>query len=144
MSDLKKIVQHFVENEWRDRCPHTHGNAFSYCQPCTKINMDSSASIGEMKCQNKVKLAALLASQSTGWRPMESAPTEIGTGEWARPYILLLPKEGLARIGKWEDDRFARAPRPFWKYQGFTILDSRANPPTRWMPLPSVLMGGNL
>jgi hypothetical protein len=73
------------------------------------------------------------------WQPMESAPKD---GE-----ILLLTEEttptGKRRrveMGRCNDDRHARKPKPFWEQisrRHLGLVFMRKNPPIAWMPLPS-------
>ena len=67
------------------------------------------------------------------WQPIETAPKD-GTK------VLLFVDTGYeARIhpGKWNDDRYAKRPRPYWDYLYFQTMDSRDHQPTHWMPLPA-------
>jgi hypothetical protein len=74
------------------------------------------------------------------WRPMGEAPRD-GTR-----VLLRLPNDYIA-CGAWNDDRYAKKPRPYWDadnthYMGKTY--ARERPPTGWMPLPEIgpLPGG--
>lgn len=72
------------------------------------------------------------------WQPIETAPKTPRNGESFAPRILLLRRDGLVRIGRWIDDRYAkRRPRPFWSDDDmYRVQWARKNPPTHWMPLP--------
>ena len=68
------------------------------------------------------------------WQLIETAPKD-GTA------VLVFPPTwgGIsASIAAWEEDVYAKKPRPYWKR--FDALGraslSRDKPPTHWMPLP--------
>lgn len=64
------------------------------------------------------------------WQPIETAPKEA--------YYLLLLANNRVEIGRWDDDRFAKKPKPFWAYSFLSSRrQQRENPPTHWMPLPT-------
>lgn len=70
------------------------------------------------------------------WRPIATA-THVKEGY----HMVLLWVPGpldmvSAVVGRWDDDRFAKRPRPFWRY-GTSILDARRDQPTHWMPMPT-------
>jgi len=71
------------------------------------------------------------------WEPIETAPKD-GTR------ILTYRPEGhdwsKVGIGDWDDDKYAKKPRPYWSDQNERILGvlwCRKNQPTHWMPLPN-------
>ena len=65
------------------------------------------------------------------WQPMETAPR----GQTRS--ILYVPGYGV-EIGRYNDDRYAKKPRPFWRWSYlFGVATQRANQPTAWMPLPA-------
>ena len=69
------------------------------------------------------------------WRPIDSAPRD-GTR------ILILREhygEMRVDVAKWDDDQYAKKPRPYWSYDqdACGVSSMRANQPTHWMPLPS-------
>lgn len=76
------------------------------------------------------------AQHKASWLPIDTAPKD-GThillyrpsvGEWTK-----------VSIGDWEDDKYAKKPRPYWSscYERILgILWCRSNAPTHWMPLP--------
>lgn len=68
------------------------------------------------------------------WRIIETAP-EDGT------YIILFRPTAAAwmrvDVGYWDDQRFHKRPKPFWRSTMAPGQDlSRAYPPTHWQPLP--------
>lgn len=67
------------------------------------------------------------------WQPIETAPKD-------GKYVLVWPGRctGIAcDIARWEDDKYAKSPRPFWARIGFsTKTGDRVNSPTHWQPLP--------
>lgn len=40
-------------------------------------------------------------------------------------------------IANWDDDRYSKKPRPYWRIRGKDISTSRAHQPTHWRPLPA-------
>ncbi len=65
------------------------------------------------------------------WETMETAPKD-GTQ-------ILCFGFGRQSVGKWNDDRHARKPRPYWSTELDRALGdswARANQPTHWMHLP--------
>lgn len=74
------------------------------------------------------------------WQPMESSPKDGSE-------ILLLTEETAStgkrrrvEMGRFNDDRHARKPKPFWEQisrRHLGLVFMRANPPIAWMPLPS-------
>ena len=66
----------------------------------------------------------------TEWQPIETAPQ---TG-----IDILLVRNGRVTVGAWNNDKYARKPRPFWwaYYGPWGKTDCRNKPPTHWMPLP--------
>jgi hypothetical protein len=62
------------------------------------------------------------------WKPIETAPKD---------REIMIVRNGKIRIGKWDDDRYNKKPRPYWRdHQGRNISTMRYLPPTHWMPLP--------
>lgn len=50
---------------------------------------------------------------------------------------LLVLVAGEVDIASWDDDRYAKRPRPFWFRRGaWGRNDMRTITPTAWMPLP--------
>lgn len=73
----------------------------------------------------------------TDWQPIETAPRD-------RRILLLRPTADFdwAKIivGRFEDDRFATKPKPYWAHDLERLEGKRstkANQPTHWMPLPA-------
>lgn len=70
------------------------------------------------------------------WQPIETAPKDqrILLG-FSNPVFT-----GVSAIfGRWESDKFATKPRPYWTHdmERLTgITGARAKQPTHWMPLP--------
>jgi hypothetical protein len=65
------------------------------------------------------------------WRPIDTAPKD-------HRIRLLLPSNKEVH-GQWSDDRHAKKPRPFWKYEGGgcpRTSNMRTSQPTHWMPIP--------
>lgn len=64
-----------------------------------------------------------------GWRPIETAPRDGST---------FIAWRGGVIFTRWDDDRYARKPMPFWggndAWRGKRF--QRENNPTHWMPLP--------
>jgi hypothetical protein len=66
------------------------------------------------------------------WQPIETAPMD-------RVVLLFPPTWGgrTCAMGKWEEDLFAKKPRPYWRREdAMSVSRSRDMPPTHWMPLP--------
>lgn len=70
-----------------------------------------------------------------GWQPIETAPKD-------KMMLLYRPTAhewGMVTLGKWEEDKYAKKPNPFWamwhKIGGIT--EARAWKPTHWMQLPT-------
>lgn len=76
------------------------------------------------------------AIESMGWQPISTAPKD-GT------VVLVYRPDAYGWGGKvdlayWDDDRYAKKPRPYW-HSARLIIDiqeSRRMAPTHWMPLP--------
>lgn len=82
-------------------------------------------------------VAACRARMVPEWRPIESAPKDTDA-------LLLFPFWGAIR-GHWCDDKYARTSRPYWRHdreRTFGTRETRGNQPTRWMPLPEPMKGG--
>lgn len=65
-----------------------------------------------------------------GWQPIETCPKD---------QRVLLFRAGHIVCGRWDDDRFAAKPRPYWTHDQERLwgrADARKRPPTHWMPLP--------
>lgn len=68
------------------------------------------------------------------WRTIDSAPK---TGESILVYPATWGGKNAA-IARWDDNKYAKKPRPFWKRDDDfgRVSYSRQTPPTHWMPLP--------
>ena len=67
------------------------------------------------------------------WRPIETAPKD-GT-----EILVYCPRLGVCGPAKWDVNKFAKTPRPFWSHWGERIWGVtwvRSDQPTHWMPLP--------
>lgn len=69
------------------------------------------------------------------WQPIETAPKD-GTRVliWS-----MIHTAGKAVGARWNDDRYAKKPRPYWQTDTIRIdgVDQcRAYPPEFWVPLP--------
>lgn len=70
-----------------------------------------------------------------GWRPIETAPKDGST-------VLVWFSDlynGTADLARWDNDQYARKPRPYWTGNRERILGTvayRQGKPTHWMPLP--------
>lgn len=67
------------------------------------------------------------------WLPIESAPKD-GSA------VIVWPPtwRGVVSCARWDDDKYAKKPRPYWnRTDAIRTGDSRDNPPSYWMPLPS-------
>ena len=73
------------------------------------------------------------AAGAPQWQPIETAPKD--------KTRMLLACKSTVTIGSWNDDRYARKPRPYWtndRERIFGILDTRSDQPTHWMLLPAL------
>lgn len=73
---------------------------------------------------------------TTRWQPMTTAPKDKG------PLLGWFPLSSNAQCVypmHWDDDRYAKRPRPYWNVYGWIWGQSvlRDIQPTHWMPLPS-------
>lgn len=64
------------------------------------------------------------------WKPIETAPKDLTR--------ILVPFKGKVYIAYWDDEKYAREPRPFWfiRDQPFGKKANRLAQPLVWMPLP--------
>lgn len=65
------------------------------------------------------------------WQPIETAPKDADI-------LLSCPRIGVVR-GRWQDDQYAKRPRPYWtndRERLLGIASVRGDQPTHWMPLP--------
>ena len=64
------------------------------------------------------------------WQPIETAPKD-------KRILLCYPCRVVC--GEWNDDRYARKPRPYWGHdldRVFGLINARTVPPTHWMLIP--------
>jgi hypothetical protein len=64
------------------------------------------------------------------WQPISTAPKDVQ---------ILLYRDKQVSIGRWNDDKYNRKPRPFWDDNLSTVFGityARSIPPTHWMPSP--------
>jgi len=62
------------------------------------------------------------------WQPIETAPKD---------REILIVRNGKISIAKWDDDRHAKKPKPYWSdwsHQGVSFM--RKATPSHWQPLP--------
>lgn len=62
---------------------------------------------------------------------METAPKDIDV-------LLACPLRGVIR-GRWNEDRYAKTPRPYWtndREHLFGVRETRTDQPMHWQPLP--------
>jgi hypothetical protein len=88
------------------------------------------------------QLSALAEKAEQAWLPIETAPKD-------GSYVFVWPPLWNGTIGCacWDEDGFARRPRPFWRRLDDMgrITESRDNQPTHWRPLlapPAALSTG--
>lgn len=64
------------------------------------------------------------------WQPIETAPKNRD--------ILVCLAHGIVTVARWQDDRYARKPRPYWQmeWNAHRTLDDRRDQPLFWQPLP--------
>jgi len=82
--------------------------------------------------EDELKLANRLIPK---WQSMDTAPVD-------RRILLLHPTANgmmAVDIGRWDDQAYHRAPKPYWRYEGrvtASVHFCRTFPPTGWMALP--------
>jgi hypothetical protein len=68
------------------------------------------------------------------WQPVdEHTPKD-------RDLLLAFPHRGVVR-GRWEEDKYAKTPRPYWtndRERIYGIRATRDDQPTHWMDLPEM------
>lgn len=69
------------------------------------------------------------------WQPIDTAPKD---GEKILLYVpnIKFPQYSKISIGKWDNDKYVKKPRPYWDYGELRVTDMRNKQPTHWMPLP--------
>jgi hypothetical protein len=78
--------------------------------------------------------AALEASERAAWRPIEEADKSSKILVWSPIY------GGQHKFAKWDDNRHAAKPKPYWAMSDDRIDGigaQRANQPTHFRPLPT-------
>jgi hypothetical protein len=73
------------------------------------------------------------------WKPIETAeamklPMDPMASYPVYPSILVW-SEHHVYVAQWDDNRYAKKPRPFWSMSGVCRSQSRAAPPTFWMKI---------
>jgi hypothetical protein len=66
------------------------------------------------------------------WQPIETAPKDGKILAWC-------PQRGVCAPAYWNEDKYAKNPRPYWTHWGERMcgtLATRKDQPTHWMPLP--------
>jgi hypothetical protein len=58
------------------------------------------------------------------WQSIETAPKDSRIRVWAG---------GYEHHARWNDDQYAKKPRPYWDVEGWRTTQSRARQPTHWM-----------
>lgn len=67
------------------------------------------------------------------WLPIDTAPKD-GT-----KIMMACPWLGVCGPGHWNEDKYAKKPRPYWTHWGERIwgaLMIRGDQPTHWQPMP--------
>jgi hypothetical protein len=73
-------------------------------------------------------------TRMSGWRDISTAPRD-GT----EILVWSAMNAGKCFLAVWDDNRFARKPRPYWSFCKERLYGTwtvRKNQPTHWMPLP--------
>lgn len=69
--------------------------------------------------------------QAATWQPIETAPRDRRLELWTPG------QDGGSRLGRWDDDRYVKKPRPYWRFDGsMRSTQDRESQPTHWR-LPS-------
>jgi hypothetical protein len=63
------------------------------------------------------------------WMPIETAPKNQTVVVWPPSF------SGATSSAYWDDDKFAKSPRPYWVRIDASKTDSRLRPPTHWRPV---------
>lgn len=151
MSDQPDLVAFatWVMSHWPDgdidggelqEAAHKHGllRAESVSEPCGEDcgcveyhGLTNGRFDRPITCFRRVPLEARVSGGR--WLPIESAPRD------GSDVLLWLPASGGALRGCWDDDRYAKKPRPFWTNDCDRLwgrTHTREHQPTHWMPLP--------
>lgn len=98
------------------------------------IHGDKGAAEFDNAFQHAVGILSLCGhAQSPGWQPIETAPKDREILVWSEMF------DGKRFIAKWNDNRYASKPRPYWSFSDEQIYGTTAvrnNQPTHWTPLP--------
>lgn len=99
----------------------------------TYANSSSNVSeIGRYFARHRIASAA--TARGEGWQPIETAPRVGRIIIWSPLY------GGWPVFARWDEDSYAKKPRPFWNTdtsRSDGLLALRERPPTHWMPLPA-------
>lgn len=95
-----------------------------------------------LELQRAVLAEREACAKARDWQPIETAPKD-GTA------VLVYPGTWSGRsasIAKWESDKYAKKPRPFWRRDDDMgrVTISRERSPTHWMPLPPPMLDKGL
>lgn len=86
-------------------------------------------------CHREADIAELRAKLAEmQWQPIETAPKD-GTN-----IMVTCPRLGVCCPAHWDNDQYAKKPRPYWTHWGeriWGITWVRNDQPTHWMPLPA-------
>jgi len=87
-----------------------------------------------LELQRAVLAEREACAKARDWQPIDTAPKD-GTA------VLVYPGTWSGRsasIAKWESDKYAKKPRPYWSRDDDLgrVTFSRERPPTHWKPLP--------
>ena len=71
------------------------------------------------------------------WQPIDTAPKDGSKILLYRPSCAY--PWAAVDVGKWDEDAYAKKPRPFWRsmFAAIGITQMRDWQPTHWQPLPS-------
>ncbi len=82
-----------------------------------------------------------ITEETSRWQPIETAPKAGQIVVWCPTMF-----NGGVYLAKWDDDRYAKNPRPYWSLSDEVIygkLRVRECQPTHWKPLPSPPLGAH-
>lgn len=65
------------------------------------------------------------------WQPIETAPRD------GSRILVWSARTGRTNVAKWDDDSFAKHPKPYWELESYRTMDARQRQPTHWMPMPA-------
>ena len=132
MSSKHEAEMVAVEQVDRDRAKRILGD--SMWEGVPERNRNSLTLVRELA---RHRLTATRAPDIVeAWQPIDTAPHD-------QEKVLLWindPRAPVVTLGQWDDDRYAKKPRPYWRTDDERIcgtLYRRANQPTYWQPLPA-------